>query len=403
MLSDRLRSILGILITSNLRHNVKYSTTVAKALRPKKRKSIRDNTRGFLDVKVVRTCAGNGGNGALSFLSAWSNARAGPDGGDGGHGGHVIFQATDGVRDLHHVPSVLRGDNGEKGYNRDCNGRNASHTIVPVPVGTLVRNKEDKIVADLNEDGLMFVAARGGAGGKGNHFFVTDTFQAPKIAEYGGEGEDYKYILEVASIAHFGMLGFPNAGKSTLLQAISRAKPKIAPYPFTTVQPHVGIIEYEDFEQVAVADLPGIIEGSHQNQGLGIQFLRHARRCTGLLMIIDTALPEPWDTLKKLRYELEKFDERMCEKPQIIVANKVDMAESKENLKILMDKYPDNQVIPISAKYGTNLADLLLQLKIIYDQQRAQGDDQRCLAQELVQENCETGEGIEGDDESPKI
>jgi GTPase len=212
----------------------------------------------------------------------------------------------------------------------------------------------------------MFVAARGGAGGKGNHFFVTSIDQAPKISEYGANGEDFSYQLEIRSMAHFGLIGLPNAGKSTLLRAISRARPKVASYPFTTLQPHLGMVEYDDYEQIAVADLPGLIPDSHLNKGLGIQFLKHAERCTTLLFIVDVSCEEPWNHYFQLIKELEMFSSELANRPKIVVANKIDVPEALENLELLKEKL-DVPVIGISAKVGTNVATLLHEIRVAYD------------------------------------
>lgn len=233
---------------------------------------------------------------------------------------------------------------------------------------------------------MMFVAARGGAGGKGNHFFVSNAEQAPQICEYGANGEDIAYVTELRSMANLGLvsfivlripyfiysfiilfqIGLPNAGKSTLLRAITRARPKVAPYAFTTLQPHLGIVHYDDYEQISIADLPGLIPGSHQNKGLGIQFLKHAERCAALLFIIDLSCEEPWKHFETLKFELSQFSEELVNRPQIIVANKIDVPEAQENLKTLKEMY-DIPIVPISAKMGTNLNTLLADIRKLYD------------------------------------
>ncbi|KAJ6647445.1 Mitochondrial ribosome-associated GTPase 2 [Pseudolycoriella hygida] len=320
----------------------------------------------FVDVKQVRVFGGNGGDGCISFLSLWCNENAGPDGGDGGNGGHVVFKSTYDVNNLGHITSVIRADNGEKGYPKDCVGKNAKHNIVPVPVGTIIKNVEGKIVGDLDVDGLMFIAARGGSGGKGNPFFVTDAQNAPKICEYGATGEQRSYTLELRSMAHIGLIGLPNAGKSTLLQAITRARSKIASYPFTTLKPHLGMVQYDDYVQIAIADLPGLIPGSHENKGLGIQFLKHIERCTALLFIVDASSEAPWEHIDALNFELKSFSKELATRPQVIVANKIDLPEAMENVRILEEKLKV-PIITISAKMGTNVANLLAELRKLYD------------------------------------
>ncbi|XP_065219074.1 mitochondrial ribosome-associated GTPase 2 [Planococcus citri] len=371
----RLASILERYIHPAARNTqwcVKYNySTDAKALRSKKGKSSLRFARDFVDSRLVRTRAGSGGEGCISFLQLFCNENAGPDGGDGGNGGHVIFETHTDVQGLNHVKTVLEADDGEKGYGKSCHGRNASHTIIRVPVGTVVKNEYGRVVADLNEEGMMFLAARGGAGGKGNSFFASDLDPTPKVAEIGAEGENTVYTLELSSMAHFGLLGFPNAGKSTLLQAVTRANPKVAAYPFTTLKPHLGVVQYDDYEQITIADLPGLIEGSHQNKGLGITFLRHAERCMGLLILLDMSALDPWDNLKILRHEVLCFSQSLCDRPQIIVANKMDVPGSEEALKELKKRLRNEIIVPVSAKHGLNLTQLLSEMRNIYDKQIA--------------------------------
>ncbi|GAB0093949.1 mitochondrial ribosome-associated GTPase 2 [Sergentomyia squamirostris] len=363
-------------VTVEFSQKLLFSEHRAVALRSKKPKSSTKEVQHFVDAKRVRTIGGKGGDGCISFLQLWANDKAGPDGGDGGNGGHVIFQATTSVRDLQKVPSVVRGENGENGMNKDCHGKCAEHTIVKVPLGTIFRDLAGSIVGDLGREGLMFVGARGGAGGRGNHFFISDTIQSPQVCQYGAEGESLSYLVEVQSIAHIGLLGMPNAGKSTLLRAITRARPKVAPYPFTTLKPHLGIVHYDDYVQIAIADLPGLIPGSHRNRGLGIQFLKHVERCSTLLFIVDVSANEPWTHFEQLQFELSQFNEALLDRTQIIVANKIDLPESEENLRILRDrvKVP---ILEISAKHGTNLNNLLTRIREIYDSVAATSGQQQ--------------------------
>ncbi|KAG7205579.1 hypothetical protein KM043_007551 [Ampulex compressa] len=346
--------------------NAPETQNVATPLRNVKPKSRRSTVKYFLDMKQVRTVGGKGGNGEISFLRLWVNDRAGPDGGDGGHGGHVIFKVSSQVKDLSHVNSILEGMDGEKGYNKGCFGKNGEHTIVNVPMGTIVRDMDGRILVDLNQRDMMFIAARGGAGGHGNMYFKSDLHQTPEICEYGANGESLQYILEMRSMAHIGLIGLPNAGKSTLLRAVSRARPKVAPYPFTTLQPHVGMVLYDDYEQVAVADLPGLIEESHKNKGLGINFLKHVERCAALLFVLDMSREEPWVDLDVLQNEMSHFNEKLLQRPMIVAANKMDLPNAEENLHALKEKI-DLPIIPISAKMGDNISKLLKKIKIIYD------------------------------------
>nr|CAD7429497.1 unnamed protein product [Timema monikensis] len=338
------------------------------ALRSKKAKSKRNMVQHFVDVRAVRAVGGTGGDGEISFLQLWSNEEAGPDGGDGGNGGHVVLEASLDIRDLNHMSSILKADPGERGYNKDCSGKNADHTVVKcsnnshkpcvrqVPVGTIVKTATGRVIADLSRDGSMFVAARGGAGGHGNHFFVSDTAQSPQVAEFGAQGEDLQYVLEVRSMAHIGLIGLPNAGKSTLLQAISRARPKIAPYPFTTLKPHLGMVQYDDYEQIAVADLPGLISGSHQNKGLGIAFLKHTERCAALMFVVDLSCSEPWHHVDLLRYELGQFSSELIRRPQVVVGNKLDLPESKPLEDLCLDPLPHTPQLVRREVVGNHIA-----------------------------------------------
>ncbi|KAJ8673378.1 hypothetical protein QAD02_004640 [Eretmocerus hayati] len=347
-------------------HQMSKNDHVPSALRNMKPKSQKNTPQHFTDMKQVRVKGGNGGDGCISFLQLWCNDRAGPDGGDGGHGGHIVFQVSNDVKDLSTVPGILEAEQGENGANEDCFGKNAKHNVVKVPIGTIVRDTDGTILADLDENGMMYIAARGGAGGHGNAYFKSDVNQAPKVAEFGGEGESKQYVLEVRSMAHLGLIGLPNAGKSTLLRAITRARPKVAEYPFTTLKPHIGMIQYDDYEQVAVADLPGLIPDSHKNKGLGITFLKHAERCAGLMFIIDITQDEPWTHLEALEFEISQFNENLLERPKIVIANKIDLPQANDNLE-LMKKHVDIPIIPISAKMGLNISALLREIRILYD------------------------------------
>ncbi|KAK3849338.1 hypothetical protein Pcinc_043908 [Petrolisthes cinctipes] len=300
-------------------------------LKRTKNKSQKTEVRPFVDYRSVQTTGGDGGNGCISFLSVFMKEFAGPDGADGGNGAHVIFKGSRDVRSLDHLTSVISGNSGQPGHNKDCTGKNATNTVIKVPVGTIFKSNGN-IVGSIEEEGGVFVAARGGAGGKGNAFFTNNIDQAPRIAEYGGKGETIAYEVELRIMADVGLIGFPNAGKSTLLRSISRARPKVASYPFTTLRPHIGIVHYADLHQLAVADLPGLIEGAHTNRGLGIDFLRHIERCSCLLYVIDMAQPQPWLQLQVLRYELEQYKYGLSSRPHAVVANKMDLIEAQVNV-----------------------------------------------------------------------
>lgn len=296
----------------------------------------------------------------------WCNERAGPDGGDGGNGGHIIFEASKDVQNLNHLSSFISGNMGQSGSAKECHGKNAKHTILKVPIGTIVRNNHGVVIGDLNREHMMFVAARGGAGGKGNRFFTTEKENGPKVCEHGPNGEDITYILEMRSMADIGIIGFPNAGKSTLLNAITRARSKVAPYAFTTLNPHIGMVQYADHFQLAVADLPGIIPDSHLNKGLGLQFLKHVERCSALIYLIDASCESPWMHYEKLAFEIKKFNERLADYPKIVVANKIDKSDTAANLSELKSRI-DVPVIGISAKSGLNLKILLYEMRAAYE------------------------------------
>lgn len=337
-------------------------------LRSVKGKSELGSAKGFVDWKAVSVRGGDGGDGSISLLSLYANEFAGPDGGDGGSGGHVVLEARGGYRDLGHLRARLAAARGVAGRKMKRHGKDAPHLVVPVPVGTVLRNPDGSLVADLARDGVSFIAARGGAGGKGNAHFKTAVRRTPQVAEVGGEGERFDYTVELRTMADIGLIGFPNAGKSTLLSAISRARPKVASYPFTTLNPHIGMVHYSDLTQLAVADLPGLLPGAHRNHGLGISFLRHIERCSVLLFVLDMAQPSPARQLEQLRFELEQYQPGLAARPSAIIANKMDLEETSEGLEELMAEVGEGtEVIPVSGKMGINLASLLVRIKLLHD------------------------------------
>ncbi|XP_054164840.1 mitochondrial ribosome-associated GTPase 2-like [Oppia nitens] len=339
-------------------------------LRSHKHKSIYDRKNYFIDCKRVKCFGGKGGDGMICFLKLFCNPMAGPSGGDGGNGGHIILEADKQIKSLANLDSLLRAESGENGMSKDMSGKDGKHMIIKVPVGTLVKDDEThRLIADLDVNESKFLAARGGQGGKGNHYFLDNINRHPKVAEIGAIGESKTYIFELKTMAHSGLVGFPNSGKSTLLSAISRAKPKVANYPFTTLNPTVGIIEYDDYEQLAVADLPGLIEGAHQNRGLGIAFLRHIERCVCLIYVIDLTVDDPYKQLLCLMSELDHYKKGLSKRPHAIVANKIDAPGAEHRLKQLIESVgkTDFRIIPISAKYGINLSELLNYFRELYD------------------------------------
>ncbi|KAF4023451.1 hypothetical protein G4228_015634 [Cervus hanglu yarkandensis] len=269
------------------------------------------------------------------------------------------------VKSLSSVLSRYQGFDGEDGGRKNCFGRNGSILYIRVPVGTLVKEGSE-VLADLSRPGDEFIAAVGGSGGKGNRFFLANDNRAPTTCTPGQPGQERILFLELKTVAHAGLVGFPNAGKSSLLRAISNARPAVASYPFTTLNPHVGIVHYEDHQQIAVADIPGIIRGAHQNRGLGLAFLRHIERCPFLLFLVDLSVPEPWTQLDDLRYELEQYDEGLSKRPYAVVANKIDLPQARARLPQLQARL-GQEAIALSAATGENLEELLLRLKELHD------------------------------------
>ncbi|XP_074499919.1 mitochondrial ribosome-associated GTPase 2 [Sebastes fasciatus] len=333
---------------------------------PKRRElSEKKLTRHFVDHRRVKLLAGSGGKGACSFHSEPRKEWGGPDGGNGGDGGSIIMKADKFVKSLAQVVPIYKGEDGQSGSRKNCYGRNGSLTYISVPLGTVVK-EEGQTVVDLSEHGQEYLAVFGGAGGKGNRFFLSNENRAPMTATPGVAGQERVLQLELRTMAHAGLVGFPNAGKSSLLRAISNARPAVAAYPFTTLNPHVGIVNYRDHEQVAVADIPGIIRGAHLNRGLGISFLRHIERCRFLLYVLDLSTPEPWSQLQHLRYELEQYEPGLSQRPQAIIANKMDLPEAREKLETLKS-HVNQRVIPVSALTGQNTEELILHLRELYD------------------------------------
>ncbi|KAL1021470.1 hypothetical protein UPYG_G00013730 [Umbra pygmaea] len=362
----------------------------SREISQKKELSEKKLTRHFVDHRNVKLQAGAGGKGACTFHSEPRKEWGGPDGGNGGDGGNIIIKVDRQVKSLAQVDPVYKGEDGDSGGSKNCYGRNAGSTYIAVPLGTVVK-EQGNTVADLSQHGQEYVAAFGGAGGKGNRFFLSNENRAPMTATPGERGQERVLHLELRTMAHAGLVGFPNAGKSSLLRAISNARPAVAAYPFTTLNPHVGIVKYRDHEQVAVADIPGIIRGAHLNRGLGISFLRHIERCRFLLFVLDLSTPEPWTQLQYLRYELDQYESGLSLRPHAIVANKMDLPGSKANLEALRS-HVDHRVIPVSALTGQNTEELILHLRELYDgylqtEIQGSGEDKliRCF---LVKKNC---------------
>lgn len=354
-------------VTGGIRDVSTSGTLCAKVRGNTKKKELSEKklTRYFVDHRRVKLVAGSGGKGVCSFHSEPRKEWGGPDGGNGGDGGSIIIKADRFVKSLAQVLPVYKGENGQSGGSKNCYGRNGSPTYINVPLGTVVK-EQGKTVVDLSKHGQEYLAVFGGAGGKGNRFFLSNENRAPMTATPGMEGQERALHLELRTMAHAGLVGFPNAGKSSLLRAISNARPAVAAYPFTTLNPHVGIVKYRDHEQVAVADIPGIIQGAHLNRGLGISFLRHIERCRVLLFVLDMSTTEPWTQFQHLCYELDQYEPGLSQRPQAIIANKMDLPEAREKLETLKS-HVTQRVIPVSALSGQNTEELILHLRELYD------------------------------------
>jgi len=373
----------------------------------------------FIDEIKVFARAGHGGKGCVAFLREMFRPKGGPSGGNGGRGGDVILQADHDLNNLiaqYYQPRLL-AEKGESGLGKGMDGHAGKDLVVKVPCGTLVwklsatgppaQSADDpqageplkrpllgtrkrpllrlsggvralevdladgppetvqvsdpnkgELMADLTEHGQQFVLCQGGRGGLGNRNFATSTRQAPRFAQPGEPGEEGEFLLELRLIADVGLVGYPNAGKSTLLAAVSHARPKIAPYPFTTLHPQIGIVEYPDFYRLTACDVPGIIEGAHRNVGLGHAFLRHIQRCKVLVLLLDMAGMDgrpPWDDYQQLLNELGLHDPALLEKPRLVVANKMDEPMAETNLKKFKRRIRRTPVLPIAAAFGEGI------------------------------------------------
>src|SRR3984957_4058321 len=376
----------------------------------------------FIDEIKIYAQAGHGGKGCVAFHREAYITKGGPSGGNGGRGGSVILQADHDLNNLigqYYVPRLI-APGGDAGMGKGMDGHAGKDLIIKVPCGTLVwklpsakpiekiedddeaeqENKnpmfststgkrpllrraasgraleidlskdeadaeklsvisaKGELVADLTRHGQQFVLCKGGRGGLGNRNFATAARQTPRFAQPGEPGDEGDFLLELRIVAEVGLVGYPNAGKSTLLTAISRARPKVAPYPFTTLHPQIGIVEYSDFKRLTICDVPGLIEGAHQNVGLGHAFLRHIQRCKILVLLLDMAGTdnrEPWDDYHQLLRELELYKPELLEKPRLVVANKMDEAVAEKNLKEFKKKIKKVSPLPISAAFDQGM------------------------------------------------
>ena len=372
----------------------------------------------FVDEIKVYSRAGHGGKGCVAFQREKYRPKGGPSGGNGGRGGDVILEANHDLNNLiaqYYQPRLVAQD-GQFGMGKGMDGHAGSDLIVKVPCGTMVwklppaenpeaqagesaeaganlpvsttgrpmikssakarafeidlaeENPETdgppgtkprgELIADLTQHGQRFILCKGGRGGLGNRNFATSVRQAPRFAQPGEPGGEGHFLLELRIIAEVGLVGYPNAGKSTLLTAISRARPKVAPYPFTTLHPQIGIVEYSDFFRLTVCDVPGLIEGAHQNVGLGHEFLRHIERCKIIVLLLDMAGTDgraPWDDHNNLLRELELYDPALVERPRLVVANKMDEPAAEENLKKFKRRIRKTPVLPMSAAFDEGI------------------------------------------------
>ncbi len=323
----------------------------------------------FVDEAVIYVKAGDGGNGCVAFRREKFVPRGGPAGGNGGRGGHVILLADPAVKTLIdlHLQRTYKAPSGQHGQGSNKHGANGEDLVIRVPLGTTVYDAQTgELLADLVKPGQRVVVARGGRGGRGNAAFVTPTRQTPVFAELGEPGEERTLRLELKLLADVGIIGYPNVGKSTLISRISAARPKIADYPFTTLVPNLGTVRVDNFSFV-VADLPGLIEGAHKGVGLGHQFLRHAERTAVLLHMVDMAATEGRDPLRDfevINEELRLYNPVLAEKPQIVVANKMDLPQAQANLERCLPYWQKRgyEVFPISALTGEGLQPLVYRM-----------------------------------------
>jgi len=309
----------------------------------------------FFDETFISVQSGNGGRGCVSFRREKFIPRGGPDGGDGGKGGDVILKSTSQRRTLYpfRFKRDFKAKNGGHGQGRQKTGKNGEDLIIEIPPGTLIKDGEtDDLIKDFTQPGESFIVAKGGRGGQGNYRFKTSTHRAPRFAQPGEPGQFLKLKLELKLIADVGLIGLPNAGKSTLISAISSATPKIADYPFTTLTPILGVVQTGWGKPFVVADIPGLIEGAHKGAGLGIRFLRHIERTHILVHLIDTSTIDPQDPLagyETINAELAGYSPQLVKKHQILVLNKMDLPGTDQTAKILQEMIKDREVLLISA------------------------------------------------------
>lgn len=336
----------------------------------------------FVDEAIIEVAAGDGGNGCVSFLRERFRPRGGPDGGNGGRGGNVIIKATNRVTTLadHSYLRHFRAKRGGHGQGSDKNGRAGENKLVMVPVGTEIYDQETgERLADLTNDGQEIIVAVGGRGGKGNAHFATSTNQAPRMAQPGTEGQRFTLRLELKLLAEVGLVGLPNAGKSSLITSASAARPKVADYPFTTLTPNLGVVQLEDRRPFTIADVPGLVAGAHKGAGLGLTFLKHVERTHLFLYVVDLSGEDPAADLWTVREELLAYDARLAGRVAMVAANKMDLPQARENLAAFSQAAGELglEVWPVSAKSGQGVAELMLALADRLDQSRGEDEGEQ--------------------------
>ncbi|HAB60918.1 MAG TPA: GTPase CgtA [Lachnospiraceae bacterium] len=328
----------------------------------------------FADSAEIFIRSGKGGDGHVSFRRELYVPAGGPDGGDGGRGGDLIFEVDDGINTLNEFRHIRKycAQDGEAGGKRRCHGADGEDLIVKVPEGTIVKDAETgKVITDMSHENRREVILKGGSGGKGNQHYATPTMQVPKYAQPGRSGKEMRVTLELKVIADVGLVGFPNVGKSTLLSRVTNAKPKIANYHFTTLNPNLGVVDLEGTDGFVIADIPGLIEGASEGIGLGHEFLKHIERTKVIIHMVDAASVEgrdPLDDIKKINAELEAYNPELLKKPQVIAANKIDVFygdDEETTLTLLREEFEPQgiKVFPISAVAGKGVKELLYYVK----------------------------------------
>ena len=327
----------------------------------------------FFDRVDLQLFAGNGGNGIIAWVRLKYIPKGGPAGGDGGHGGSLILQADNQVHSLEDFRNrrILKAQNGQPGGSNNCKGKNGQDLILKIPPGTLVKDSVTKeVLFDFTEHGQSWQVCQGGKGGKGNTQFKTPTHQAPYVCTDGTPGEVREVELELKLIADVGFVGMPNAGKSTLISQLAHIQVKIAPYPFTTLRPNLGIVEFDDYSRILIADIPGIIENAHEDKGLGLSFLRHIERTSTLVFLLELAPDEnrdPFEEFLMLRKEIEAYNPEMLQKPFVVALNKIDLEGAEPLAKSFRERYPFNPstLFEISAQEEIGIKPFLTALRAL--------------------------------------